>query len=235
MLVSLSIPHRGISQNFPANKVTRANEKPTINEGQRAALTALQSVKNPPKSNELVDGLKAAKEKANGFNRGMIQSRFQELTKRFNLLKKLGAGDPKIMMRELRAIAKEIKSLSKEYGDLLKAEKFAAGFTNSYIAEESKEAAEAETQSPNVAKQNYEAPPKDDFIEAVRIMLNESKHVFKILKARIEATKKDKEGQEIIEDSEKDLEAAFEEFNKTEEIKSDNSQPQIGQFVSISA
>ncbi len=188
-------------------------------------LDALKQLKTAPKNNDLIDSLKAAKEQANGFKRGLLKSRLQELMKRFGQLKKLGAGYPKLMMRELREIIKEVKSLSKEYGDLLKSEIGMAQNVESLGADGTK----------TDINPTLEPKPKDEFLEGLKTIINDSKHVFKILKARIEMNKKEGDSDDIIKDTESEMKDAFEEFSKTEEIQRDLPQNPPGSLVSIAA
>ncbi len=188
-------------------------------------LDALKQLKTTPKNNDLIDSLKAAKEQANGFKRGLLKSRLQELMKRFGQLKKLGAGYPKLMMRELREIIKEVKSLSKEYGDLLKSEIGMAQNVETSGADGTK----------TDIKPILEPKPKDEFLEGLKTIINDSKHVFKILKARIEMNKKEGDNDDIIKDTEKEMKDAFEEFSKTEETQRELPQNPPGSLVSIAA
>lgn len=208
-----------------ANSEARQRDELLQNDAPPKELEALRKLKSRPQNNDLIDGLKVAKEQANGIKRGLLKSRLQELTKRFAQLKKLGAGYPKLMMRELREIVKEVKSLSKEYGDLLKSE------TGMVQNAENLDEESAKTD----AMTALELEPKDEFLEGLRIIITDSKHIFKILKARIEMTKKDGDNDDIIKDTESEIKDANEEFSNTEEIQRNLPQNPPGSLVSIAA
>lgn len=208
-----------------ANTEARKRDELLQNAAPPKELEALKKLKSRPQNNDLIDGLKVAKEQANGIKRGLLKSRLQELMKRFAQLKKLGAGYPKLMMRELREIIKEVKSLSKEYGDLIKSEIGMAQNVESLGDDGTK----------TDINPTLEPKPKDEFLEGLKTIINDSKHIFKILKARIEMNKKEGDNDDIIKDTEKEMKDAFEEFSKTEEIQRELPQNPPGSLVSIAA